>query len=392
MAVSSLKGPRERVFFGMVWVPEVLEPYVVPAVVLVAAAGIAFAFPGFRRSMRDLREEWRGRFNGRSLSNRPSVTAKDTVLGRVRALVQATDRELLRTMAEYHDHAHAQALSYGDARQSVSDRADELRRAEKEELALIEAGEIAPPQRMPIPHAVYWALQTALGIGDAVFTYFALELYPLPPIALFPLVLLLGGAGAMLGHFLGQAIVHREREKSIAVGIFSVFYCIILGTARFGYVLYESQEKHGAAGRVDIINIVFAFGIPLLLVFLSTVCASQLRLRTPVEIARSNAAAAQHTLESTYQRGAAAADAVNARMNEHKKRTDELISAYRHGFRIGWRNEPLVFDESAFEQVTIPPAAIWPPAVMMTNPAAAGDGAPRADAGSAPGVAQGQTR
>ncbi|MBV8368530.1 MAG: hypothetical protein JO036_06290 [Candidatus Eremiobacteraeota bacterium] len=334
---------------------------------MVVAIALLLIFPPTRRALRTLYEQIIGYRDGFFLSSHQLRSAEHAVTSKVDGFQHSVVRWCRKKMIKYHEETRKRYLGYTVALREHKDAAEALVRIEDQAKRDRSNGifETSVSSRSPFSEKTYYTLQAIIGVGDIVFTYFAFELFALPTILLVPLVLMLGGIGVVLGHFCGQAIKNGNRPIAIATGIGCVGQSLILGATRFAYLLSQAQVSN-----VDTISAIAAFGIPFLLVFTSVILGAQLRYPTALELARARESAAQHLCDATFAGGRIAAEKLNARMEERKWRTLEIIDAYYRGFHFGWRNEPLEFDDP---QIKIP-AAEWPPPAVApetTPPAAA---------------------
>ena len=222
------------------------------------------------------------------------------------------------------------------------------------------------PPFMPLGRVTYYTLQGVLGCGEGVLTYFAFQLWHLSPAWLVVVVLFSALVGACIGHLTGQAIYRRRVVHAVAIGLIGLAYCVLLGSMRFAWL-----SAHPESGGASPVNAVGAFGWPIVCLALGAVVGSQLRYLTPLEQARSAVAYAEQRCDALGRRGVAAVKALRDRMNAHASHKTASIDAYRRGFSIGWRSEPITLPASPIVLPDRELEALWPPERPSSTPSPA---------------------
>jgi hypothetical protein len=211
-----------------------------------------------------------------------------------------------------------------------------------------------PPEEYPwISPRWYIPIQLLLGLGDAVLTFLALQLFPIPYLVIVPFVFLIGLVIALVGHCCGQAVRDGKRFSVVIFATGLSLFCIIVGTLR---LVYLSQPNSGSGNAVA--DFLFSYGFPAAFLAASVGVSYQHLSLSPIEDARMKLRAADRAYEAAYRRGKSEADVLLARMNDIVERTLRLCGSYKRGFYFHWRSEPIA---DTTGDIVLPSAAdCWP--------------------------------
>ena len=316
-----------------------------------------FMLPAFRHSVRTACEQLLGFIDGYYFSRHRSVKAASALVeARMVALAHRTEVRFQLAISDYQRRSATRLVRLRDATRKAHAAVDEY----QHELARRSSNAI--PERafgQFMSATAYYAAQSFIGAFYVGFSYFTLEFWRLPTLVLAPLAMVLGSFGVIIGHFLGQALLLRQREITVATMVAAIVYCVVIGGARFEYLV--SLRSFDASKGMSVIA---AFGVPFLVIFVSALLATQLRARTPLELARNTEIVAQRRADEAFQAELLASNGLSAMMHAQKARALELIGAYCMGFRLGWRHEAFEFPPEPL--IEVPPLRSPPPDVPLT--------------------------
>lgn len=212
----------------------------------------------------------------------------------------------------------------------------------------------ALPEQFPwISPRLYIPIQSALGLGDAVLSFFAMQVYGISYVGILIVVSLIGATIAGMTHICGQAL--RE-HKSFDVALSSIvlaLFILTVGALRF---VYLAEPRMGSGSTL--VDGAFSFGLPLALILAGIAVSKQHITLTQVADAQLKLHFADREYEAAYRRGKDEADALLSHMREIVQRTHRLCGAYSRGFDFHWLGAPIDNDRDAIE---VPSAdECWP--------------------------------